>query len=527
MDTPGPVRLRPWKVGNPYRGAPDPNSALWRSMPSGVGLAASLVFVGTTVVLGHLLHETLPPASHSLIFLTAVVLSAVGFGFWAGLFAAALAFLAYNFFFVEPVHTLSVARPEDILALSVFLLVAALIGFLAGRMREEAMAAYHRAATLELLSAFSEESSRAEGVEEVEAAMVRHLRRIDDGRVVLLRAAHDRLSVGQTAPAGVALQAMDFHAADRARRYGAVEPATAVGWEGSLFSFHPLTIGGAVHEVIGIERGQGGRRFANENDRAVASIVRQGTVAIERLVLARAAQEARDKAEREALRSALLASLSHDLRTPLATILGSVTSLRQLGDTLPAEARADLLLAIEEETGRLSRYVSNLLHMTRLQSGLDLRLDWIDPGDVAHGAVERARAAYPGRDIALRVAGPVPLIHSDAALLEQALVNIIDNAVKFSPVGMQVAVVVDTAEQSVRIAVTDRGRGIAEADRDRIFETFYRGGATNVPGTGLGLAICKGIVQALGGSIRADSPGQDGRGTTVQVDLPVPEPVSA
>ena len=389
------------------------------------------------------------------------------------------------------------------------------------------MAAYHRAATLELLSAFSEESSRAEGVEEVEAAMVGHLRRIDDGRVVLLRAAHDRLSVGQTAPSGVALQAMDFHAADRARRYGAVEPATAVGWEGSLFSFHPLTIGGAVHEVIGIERGQGGRRFANENDRVVASIVRQGTVAIERLVLARAAQEAREKAEREALRSALLASLSHDLRTPLATILGSVTSLRQLGDTLPAEARADLLLAIEEETGRLSRYVSNLLHMTRLQSGLDLRLDWIDPGDVAHGAVERARAAYPGRDIAFRVVGPVPLIHSDAALLEQALVNIIDNAVKFSPAGTQVAMVVDMADKAVRIAVTDRGRGIAEADRDRIFETFYRGGATNVPGTGLGLAICKGIVQALGGSIRADSPGQDGRGTTVQVDLPVPDPVPA
>jgi two-component system sensor histidine kinase KdpD len=514
-------------VGHDDKALADPSPALWRSMPSAIGLVASLVFVGATVLLGHLLHETLPPASHSLIFLTAVVLSAVGFGFWAGLFAAALAFLAYNFFFVEPVHTLSVARPEDILALSVFLLVAALIGLLAGRMREEAMAAYHRAATLELLSAFSEASSRADAVDAVEGAMVGHLRRIDDGRVVLLRVQDDRLAIVRTEPADVVLRPMDFHAADRAQRYGAVEPATAAGWEGSQFSFHPVMVGGAVRAVIGIERGSNNRRFAHENDRVVASILRHGAVAIERLVLARTAQEAREKADRESLRSALLTSLSHDLRTPLATILGSVTSLRQLGETLPAEARADLLLAIEEETGRLSRYVSNLLHMTRLQSGLDPRLDWIDPADVTHGAVERARSAYPGRDIAFRVVGAVPLIHCDAALLEQALVNIIDNAVKFSPLGMAVEVLVTTAGKSVRIGVTDRGEGISEPDRDRIFETFYRGSATKVPGTGLGLTICKGIVQALGGAIRAESPVEDGHGTTVLVDLPAPEPASS
>ena len=508
--------------------------ATWRSAPNAAGLAGTLAIVGAAVLLGHWGRHLLPQAGQSPIFLVAVLLSAVGFGFWAGLLAAILAFLGYNFFFVDPIHTLSVARPEDILTLSVFVPVALLTGFLAGRMREESAAARHRASVLEALAAYSTDLGTATSSAAIEAVMARHLFRIAGGAIVLLRDDADRLIRVLAEPADTATTAADLQSADRALRYSAPQPATAFGWEGSRFSFHPLTIDGATHDVFGIEHpasGHGTRRHVSrETEQAIESILRQGAGAIERLALTRAAADARDKAEREALRSAVLSSLSHDLRTPLATILGSVTSLRLLGETLPPEARADLLQAIEEETGRLSRYVSNLLHMTRLQSGLDIRLDWIDTADTARAAIKRMRAGYPNRDIRFDAAidAPVPLIHADAELLEQALCNLIDNAIKFSPSDEPVAVTVTSTHDCVSIGVTDRGVGIPDAERERIFEPFFRGTATPPTGAlpggaGLGLAICRGIVQALGGTIRAAQPEIGAIGTTILLTFPIGE----
>ncbi len=492
----------------------------WRSVPRPSGIAATVPVIGGAILLGQWLHGVLPPANLSLVFLTAVLACAVWFGFWAGLVAAALAFLGYNFFFVEPLYTLLVTRPEDALALAVFLLAAALTGFLAGRMREAAQAARHRAAMLELLSAFSLDLGQASTIAGVEATMLTHLTQVEDSDIVLVRVENGQVSVPRTMPAGLAVGAVDLQMAERAARYGSMQPATAQGWDGSRFSFHPLPLINDARDIVGIARRPSGRPFAIEAERATLSMVRQGAVAIERLVLAQAARDAREKADKEALRSALLTSLSHDLRTPLATILGSVTSLRQLGDALGADARADLLLAIEEETGRLGRYVANLLHMTRLQSGLDPHLEWIDPADAAQGAVRRARIAFPHRAIALAAPTPSPLIHSDASLFDLILFNLIENAVKFSPADKPVQVAITRQDDRLTVTVTDQGRGIAEQDRDRLFDAFFRGGDTVVPGTGLGLSICKGSVQALGGSIEAESPVTATGGTRMRVVLP-------
>ena len=236
---------------------------------------------------------------------------------------------------------------------------------------------------------------------------------------------------------------------------------------------------------------------------------------------AQAAEEARTAATREQLRAALLTSLSHDLRTPLATILGAITSLRQLGATLPPAARDDLALAIEEEAQRLASYADNLLHMTRLQAGLALRPIWLDPADVVAAAVARARRAFPAAQITADLPN-LPMIRAESALLEQSLFNLIDNAVKFSPSPAQVQISAAVQPTTLTLSVTDQGPGIAPEAIAQIFTPFFRANP-KLPGTGLGLTICHGIAAALGGSLTAESPVAQGHGTAMHISLPLPE----
>jgi two-component system sensor histidine kinase KdpD len=492
-----------------------PGGEGWQSWPSFAGLAASLAIVGATVLLAHGARGILPAASLMLFFLVAVLISSVRFGFWTGIAASMFAFLAYNFFFVEPLFTLQVAHAEDVLALCVLLFAAGITGLLAGRMREEADAAKARAMMLEQLSTFAADLGSSDNPEAIESIIVRHLAAVTDGAAVLLKPDGEHLTARYSVPSRLELDWADHQAAERARRRGIREQGTAPGWSGSQFTFHPLAKDGAV---IGFQPGKLHTRGLDNREQVAEAVVQQGLVALERARFASEAALARATAERESLRSALLSSLSHDLKTPLATIIGAVTSLRQLGDVLQEEARSDLLLAIEEEAERLSRYVSNLLHMTRLRTGLDLRLDWIDVVDVAHGATERARRAYPGRVMILKALGDMPLIRADAILLEQALFNIVDNAAKFSPADA-VEILLACDGDGLGIAVSDKGQGIEEADLAHVFEPFFRGSKTAAAGTGLGLAISRGIVQALGGTIWAESPGVAGTGTTIRIRL--------
>ncbi len=248
------------------------------------------------------------------------------------------------------------------------------------------------------------------------------------------------------------------------------------------------------------------RPTSAEQENAVRLAVEQAGAAIRRLRLVDEAREARLKAERESIRAALLSSLSHDLKTPLATILGSVTTLRQFSDTLPEPARTDLLRAIEEETRRLNIYVSNLLQMTRLQSGIDVRLEWADPRDILQGAVGRLRQQHPSREILVTADPALALVRSDAILLEQALFNCLDNAAAIAPPGTPIRVALQRRDDGVIFSVEDEGPGVAPAEKERIFEPFQRGAAAAANGTGLGLAIAKGILQALGGTIGVESP---------------------
>ncbi|MEJ1157261.1 ATP-binding protein [Prosthecomicrobium sp. N25] len=503
------------KVGVPLLQETGMKLSRWPRPP---GLVTSALVIAAAVLMARGLETVLPPATRAPLFLVAVLVVSVRYGVWMGIGAASAAFLAYNFFLIEPRYTFRVARFDDIATLTVLLIAASTTGLLAGRLKDVADVARSRAWMLEQLAEVSRRLGLAADRDSVEAVMVDHLAAIDGGDAVLLVQEGGRLVVKRAHPPKLELGPQDLQAAEQAVRRRIVVIGAAPGEEGSGFTFHPLTEGGAV---VGRRRGAMPPRVRAHGDALAETILRQGQAALERLRLARNAEEAGIKAEREALRAALLSSLSHDLRTPLAAILGGVSSLREFGAELGAEARADLLLGVEEETLRLSRYVDNLLHLTRLKAGVELRLDWVDPNDPVHGAVERARRAYPGRPIGVELSDSRALIRADAVLLEQAVFNLVDNAVKFSGSESRVCVSVVSGPDAIVVDVSNEGPGIPADKLARLFEPFERKRDERADGAGLGLAITAGIVQALGGTISAESPIADGGGTRMTVVLPI------
>ncbi len=342
------------------------------------------------------------------------------------------------------------------------MLVASLTGTLAGRLREQAMAAQERARLLGHLSRLSGTLGAAASEDEARRALM-HCLEVLSGKPALI--------VDRTLSAEPAMTPDDLQAADRALRRGTPQAATASGWSDGRYSFYPLVNDPEEPLVAGVCRAGP----APDLDKAVISAIEQTGAAILRLRLGRLAEEARMQAERESLRSALLSSLSHDLRTPLSTIIGSVTTLREMASDLPESARDDLLAVIEEDARRLNAYVGDLLHMTRLQAGLDLRLDWVDPRDVLDAAVARIRRTYPKRVVITPMDQSLPLLHTDSSLLEQALFNFIDNANGIAPAATPIIVALRRKGSALRFSVEDEGPGVPAEDQKRIFEPFQRG----------------------------------------------------
>lgn len=487
----------------------------FQQLPVLLGAAAC---VATATLVAWLAKPMLPTASLPLLFLVGVLIASMRFGLLAGIVASAGAFFAFNFLFVEPIYTFSVASAEDMLLLAVLLFAGALTGFLGGRVRAAATAAAARAAMLERLQAFTAELSGADGIQAIERLMVAHLGAAT-GAAVLVKATDGALGLAQREPADLELSAVEWQAAERALRRGTRETRAEPGWTGSDFAFAPLQ---KDVSVVGFRPVDPAASAASEA--IFDAILQQGALAVARLGLAQEALAARAQAETANVRSALLASLSHDLKTPLATIVGAASSLRAFDGTLTPEARADLAAVVEEESLRLSRYVANLLHMTRLKAGLDLRLEWTDAADTTQGALARARRVFPGVSFSLGAEPALQPVRADATMLEQAIFNILENAAKFSPPRSTVRIAIARAGSRLRIRIDDEGPGIASADRERVFEPFHRINEDGPAGTGLGLTIARGIVQALGGTVAATGPAlADGRGARIEIFLPAPE----
>ena len=489
----------------------------------GPELAVALVSVAAAVAVADALSAVLLLPNLSMIFLTAVLFCAVRFGTRAAVLASLASFAAYNFFFIEPIYTFTVAQPQELFALLIFLAVAVLTGSLTGRIRDQRETVIGNAEVTQSLYDYSRKLSGALRPDDVLWAAAAHLHATFGGRIVLLVSEGDELQIRAAWPPDAHLDAAALGAANWAQQK--MEPA---GWgTGTLpriaFQFRPLLAARGAIAVCGFEPHSADEPINAEDERALTAILDLTAIALDRALLAREALNAATMQENEKVRDTLLDSLSHDLRTPLSSIAGAASSLRALGDKMSPAERLELLSSIEEETGRLARFVANLLDMSRIEAGgLKVNRDLVSIADVVQGAVERSRKAFPGEPVRVSLAPDLPFVRGDDKLLEQVVFNLLDNAHKYA--GDAGAIVHARQEGGeVVLTVTDEGPGIKPAELERIFEKFYRGGRPDgrKAGTGLGLSISRRLVEAMGGSIVAQSPAVRRRGTRFVVRLPV------
>jgi two-component system, OmpR family, sensor histidine kinase KdpD len=497
----------------------DQLGALFRAATAAVLMTAVAVFVGIE------LEQWVSTRGIALVFIVTVIVCAARIGLAAGILSAVAAFLALNFFFIEPRHTFAITDQKELFSLGIFLIVAAITGSLAGRLREQAVRASRRADMLEILSDFSAKLSSAGNEGEILAALTGQVSKAIDGPAALFRLDGDIPVVEAAHPNEMVIDLVETQNAEQVFRKGHPVMAAAPGWAGGRFEYRFVDKNRLPDRVIALAPKGGNIALAADAEQALTTLLEQASLAVERLRFSRASEAAQAVAQEEKLRSTLLSSVSHDLRTPLAAILGSVTTLRHFGGGMTDAAQGELLGAIEDETRRLSRQVANLLDMTKLESGLRLRKDWADINEIVHASVAAVRVSAPGHAFETAFNVALPLLQCDAVLLGQVFYNLLENAAKFSPPEMPVLITGASLPNGIEITVIDQGLGIAAVDLPQVFDKFFsRASASNgKEGAGLGLAIAKGIVEEMGGDIRAVSPGASGKGTEMIVTLPIPD----
>ena len=487
----------------------------------------STMIVGAATGLGELLSALVELPNISLVYLTAVLVSAVFYGLWPSLFAALLSALAYNFFFMPPLYTFTIADPANVLSLVFFFAVATLVSNLTGRAREQAVTLRQQARTTVELYTFSRQLARTAALPDLLQAAMEQIASMLDLAVVILMPRVTRgkteLTVQAAHPAGQALDERELAAAHWTLNNGKPSGRDAETLPGGKWLFLPIKTAREVTAVLGLTGEASDTVLLTPRQRRLLNaLVDQTAVAIERVQLVDDIDAARLQAETERLRSALLASLSHDLRTPLASILGAITSLRGYDRLYNEGEREELLATAQGETERLNRFVGNLLDMTKLQSGVIVaKLEPLDLGDLIGIVLRRAATLLHNHKVVTAIDSDFPELRLDHTLLEQVLFNLLDNATKFAPAGSVIEITAKLDQGGVLLTVADEGPGIPPGDLDHVFDKFYRvnAGDRQRAGTGLGLSICRGMLQAMGGAIRAVNR-SDRSGASLIVTLP-------
>ncbi|CRL51316.1 sensor histidine kinase KdpD [Pseudomonas sp. P154a] len=465
----------------------------------------------------------LPLPNISLVFLAAVLLVAVRSSLGPALACAALSFLTYDFLFIPPNFSFAIQREEDVLTLLFFLLMAALTGNLAARQRRQLQALRDtQEETTELLD-LSRKLTAATDRQAVISAAAQHLNGWSDLQLCLLN--QDGQGGWKVETGGP----IEFSEAERAAADWAWQHDQPAGaGTGTLpmgrWWWWPLSVEDGPLALMGVCAKEG-QTLSGQRRRLLTALSQPLAQALARAQLAEDLEAARLHGETEQLRSALLASVSHDLRTPLTSMRGSIDSLLALGEAIPLEDRKELLEGTRDEAERLDRYIQNLLDMTRLGHGaLKLARDWVSPADIVGSSLNRLRAVLAPLQVSTDVPPELPLLYVHAALIEQALVNVLENAARFSPAHGRLQLRAGVEDGELFFSVSDEGPGIPEEERAKIFDMFYTAarGDRGGQGTGLGLAICQGMVGAHGGRISV-ADGIEGRGTCITLHLPLQE----
>jgi two-component system sensor histidine kinase KdpD len=500
----------------PARPVPAATPLIWRAW------AGTLLVVAACTLIAAAMRGNFDLSNLSMIYLVGVVVSAVAFGRGLAIVAAFLSVAVFDFCFVPPPFTFRVSDTQYLFTFAVMLLVATVIGTLAARLREQLESARLRERRIAALYRLSHELAALAGAREVLGAAVDRIGEVFGGQAaILLPDDHGRVGVavgdGSLFGGGEHERAVAQWTFDNASSSGLGTPTLPA----ARGLYLPLAGSETILGVLALRPADPQRLRDPDRLRLLQTFASQTALALERCQLAEAAERARTQTEAERARNALLSSVSHDLRTPLAAITGAASSLRDDVGRLSEPTRRDLAETISDEAQRLNRLIGDLLDMTRLESGaLRARKSWHSLEEVVGTALVRLEPSLGDRPVQLSIPADLPLVPLDDVLFEQVVGNLVENAHKYSPAGQPIEISAALEIGQLRFEVADRGPGLAPGEERRVFEKFYRGPTTiGRPGVGLGLAICRGIAEAHGGRIEAAN--RPGGGARFTVWLPL------
>jgi len=448
---------------------------------------------------------------------------AARYGLWPSLLATVASSLCYNFFFLPPIYTFTVTDPTNVGAFVFFTIVAVVVSHFAARGRTRTVAAHERVRTVELLYAFSRKLAGVGTLDDVLWATAYQTALMLKVRVVLLLPEDGSIVVKAGYPPEDILDEADVAAAKWAWQNNRPAGRGSDTLPGAKRLFLPMRTGRGAISVIGIDSDKPGPLLTPDQRRLFDALIDQSALAIERVSLVEAVDRAKRTIETDRLRSALLTSISHDLKTPLAAVLAAAGTLRDFAAALSDAEKADLLATIIDESERLNRFIANLLDMTKLEAGAIVpNATPQDIGEIVGSALRRAGKILGKHKVELDLAAGLPMLNLDAVLFEQALFNILDNAAKYSPAGATIRIRSWRDSGSVYLQILDEGDGIPPAELEHIFDKFHRveKGDQVRAGTGLGLAISRGFVEATHGTITAVNR-TDRTGAVFAIRLPI------
>jgi len=481
---------------------------------------SGLALVATATLVCGLARTFIAPTNMVMIYLLAVVLASLRLGLKPAILTAFLGVLAFDFYFVPPHLTFAVADTQYFITFVALFSVGVIISTLVARVGERAEAVREREMQTASLYYLSRDLAAAAHIETVLDAVVRNSGEALGAQVVVLLPEGESLEV-KAASHGLELDQKEAAVADWAFRNRQPAGHGTETLVSAACLYLPLQASGSLLGVFGVRLPQESDYRSPQTRRILEAFATQTAMAMERVQLSRQAEQAQILRARENLERALLNSISHDLRTPLVTITGVLGSVLDEGDRLTEHARHELLATAREEAARLNRFVGNLLDMTRLEAGaLTLRKEPSDVQDLIGCALAAIEPRLGTRQVTVNLTPELPLVPLDMVLMTQVLVNLLDNALKYSAPESAIVVSATSDGQWLAMAIDDSGPGVPEQDLQRVFDKFYRIPVPEgVGGTGLGLSICKGIVEAHGGRIRALNRPQGG--LSIRLKLPL------
>ena len=496
--------------------APDSGKPRWP------GYGWSLASVVACTLLGMAMTPAFELVNVAMLYLLAVVLIAFRFGRGPAVIASVFGVASFDFFFVPPQFSFAVSDVQYLFTFAIMLAVALIISNLTASVRLQANVAGHRERRTALLYAMTRELAATRGEQNMARVAVRHVSEVFDSQVaVLLPDASGRIRYPHGESIAASLHGADLGVAQWVQDHG--EPA-GMGTNtlpGAEALYLPLKSAQAALGVLAVLPANPRRVLLPEQFHLLETFAAQIALGLERAQLADQAQRAQVSAETEGLRNALLASISHDLRTPLAVISGASSSLAERGERLSAEERAALAGSIFEQSQQMGQLIANVLEMTRLEAGvIALNRDWHALGEIAGAVLRRLRELLAAHPVGVSLARDLPLVRVDATLIEQVFANLLENAAKYTPPGTAITLRAEHDEGGLLVSVEDNGPGLPAGDPDRLFAKFQRGAAEGaIGGAGLGLAICRAIVRLHGGKIWAERAA--GGGAAFRFTLPL------